>query len=71
MKKILAEAAVVRDATARAIMYRWRTPDGYYYPNSAWRLGFVGGYKFQTNGAVDLDGHAGFLFYATGVRPAM
>ena len=29
MKKILAEAATVGDATARAIMYRWRTADGY------------------------------------------
>jgi hypothetical protein len=33
MKKILTEAARVGDATARAIIYRWRTPDGYYYPN--------------------------------------
>jgi len=71
MKKILTEAAVVGDATARAIMYRWRTPDGYYYRNSAWRLGFVGGYKFETNGALNLDGYAGFFFYATGVTPAM
>ena len=28
MKKILTEAALVGDATARAIMYRWRTPEG-------------------------------------------
>ena len=39
MKKILTEAARVGDATARAIVFRWRTADGYYYPNSAWRLG--------------------------------
>ena len=41
MKKILTEAALVGDATARAIMYRWRTPEGYYYPDtkSAWRTG--------------------------------
>jgi hypothetical protein len=43
MKKILTEAARVGDATARAIMCKWRSADGYWYPNSAWRLGFVGG----------------------------
>ena len=73
MKKILTEAALVGDATARAIMYRWRTPEGYYYPDtkSAWRMGFVGGYKFEENGARILDAYAGFFFYATGVTPAM
>ncbi len=71
MKKILTEAAIVGDATARAMMYRWRTPDGYYYPGSAWRLGFVGGYKFEEGGARMLDAYAGFFFYATGVTPAM
>jgi hypothetical protein len=73
MKNILTEAALVGDATARAIMYRWRSPEGYYYPDtkSAWRTGFVGGYKFEENGARHLDGYAGFFFYATGVTPAM
>src|SRR5215469_7341708 len=63
MKKILIEAAGVRDATARAIMYRWQTPDGYYYPNSAWRSGFIGGYKFEENGARLLNTYSGFFFY--------
>ncbi|HWH69450.1 MAG TPA: DUF1254 domain-containing protein [Candidatus Sulfotelmatobacter sp.] len=71
MKRILTEAAAVGDATARAIMYKWRTPDGYYYPNSAWRLGFIGGYKFEENGARLLNAYSGFFFYATGVTPAM
>ena len=71
MKKILTEAARVGDATARAIMYRWRNTDGYYYPHSAWRLGFIGGYKFEENGARLLDAYSGFFFYATGVTPAM
>jgi hypothetical protein len=71
MKKILTDAATVGDATARAIMYKWRTPDGYYYPNSAWRLGFIGGYKFEVDGARQLDAYSGFFFYATGVTPAM
>jgi hypothetical protein len=32
MKKILAEAAAVGDATARSIVYRCRIKDAYYYP---------------------------------------
>jgi hypothetical protein len=73
MKKILTEAAAVGDATARAILYRWRGTDGYWYPDtkSNWRLGFVGGYKFQDAGARLLNAYSGFFFYATGVTPAM
>ena len=71
MKKILTNAAEVGDAAARTIMYRWRGENGYYYPNSAWRLGFVGGYQFEENGARNLNAYAGFFFYATGITPAM
>lgn len=71
MKKILTDAARVGDASARAIMYRWRGADGYYYPNSSWRIGFIGGYKFEENGARLLDAYSGFFFYATGITPAM
>ncbi|MDU1670736.1 MAG: LptF/LptG family permease [Bradyrhizobium sp.] len=71
MQKILAEAAIVGDATARAIMYRWRGADGYWYSDRNWRLGFVGGYKFEENGARLLNAYSGFFFYATGVTPAM
>ena len=52
-------------------MYRWRGADGYWYPDSNWRLGFVGGYKFEENGARLLNGYSGFFFYSTGVTPAM
>ena len=71
MKQILTEAARVGDGTTRAVMYRWRTPDGYWYENSNWRLGFIGGYKFEEDGAQLLDAYSGFFFYATGVTPAM
>jgi hypothetical protein len=36
MKKILAEAAAVGNATARAIVFRTRLKDAYFYPKSAW-----------------------------------
>ena len=72
MKKILTEAAAVGDATARAITYRIREKADYYYSNSAWRLPFVGGYKFEEPpGVLNLDGYVMFYFLATGVTPAM
>ncbi|HEX8711755.1 MAG TPA: DUF1254 domain-containing protein [Terracidiphilus sp.] len=71
MKKILTDAARVGDASARAITYRGRVADSYFYPNSAWRLAFLGGYQFQENGARLLDAYSSFHFYATGVTPAM
>ncbi len=71
MKKILTEAAAVGDATARAITFRMRLKEAYYYPGSAWRGGFIGGYKFADNGARILDAYSSFFFYATGVTPAM
>jgi hypothetical protein len=40
-------------------------------PNSAWRLGFVGGYKFEENSALNLGAYSGFFFNATGVTPAI
>ena len=71
MKKILTEAAVVGDATARAITFRMRLKEAYYYPNSAWRGAFVGGYEFKEGNALILDAYSSFFFYATGVTPAM
>ncbi len=60
------------DATARSITFRSRLKDAYIYPNSAWVTPFIGGsYKFEQNGAVNLDAKNMFFFYATGVTPAM
>ena len=67
MKKILTEAAAVGDATARAIAFHTRDKEAYYYPNSAWQLPFIGGYKFQTQpGVLNLDGYIFYYFMATG-----
>jgi len=72
MKKILTEAAAAGDATARAIAYKMRQKADYYYENSAWRLPFLGGYKFEEQpGVFNLDGYIMFYFVATGVTPAM
>jgi hypothetical protein len=71
MKKILTEAARVGDATARALTYRSPLKEAYYYPNSAWRTGFLGGYKFEDNGARILDAITGYFEYFAGTTPAM
>jgi hypothetical protein len=72
MKKILAEAAAMGNATARAIVFRMRQKEAYYYADSSWQLPFIGGYKFQTQpGVLNLDAYIFYYFLATGVTPAM
>ncbi len=71
MKKILTEAAAVGDATARALTYRMREKEAFYYEGSAWRTAFLGGYSFERNGIKLLDSSSQYYFYATGVTPAM
>jgi hypothetical protein len=46
MKKILTDSAAVGNVTARALLFRTRMKDAYYFPNSAWLTTFSGGYEF-------------------------
>ena len=72
MRKILTEAAAAGDATARALAYKTRDPNAYYFDNRKWKLAFIGGYKFEHQpGVANLDAAAMFFFAATGVTPAM
>jgi len=72
MKKILTDAANIGAVTARAIAFRIRDKDAFFYPDSQWRLPFFGGYKFEVSpGVANLDGAAFFYYFATGVTPAM
>jgi hypothetical protein len=71
MKKILTDATIVGDATARAVAYRIREKENYYYENSSWRRLFLGGYKFETQPDVlNLDGYIFFYFLLMGLTPA-
>ena len=71
MKKILAEATVVGDATARTITYKMRQKENYFYENSNWRRLFLGGYKFESQPDVlSLDGFTYFGFLLLGNSPA-
>jgi hypothetical protein len=58
MKKILAESVAVGNATARALVFKNRVKDAYFYPKSAWCTPFVGGsYEFLAQpGVRNLDG---------------
>jgi hypothetical protein len=72
MKKILAEAAAVGQATVRALAYRCRVKEAFFYPDSAWNTPFIGGsHEFLRQGARLLDARSYFFFYATGITPAM
>ena len=73
MKRILAEAAAVGNATARALVFRSRIKEAYFFPNSAWCTPFVGGsHEFLSQpGVRNLDARSFFFYYATGVTPAM
>ena len=72
MKEILTDAAAVGNATARAIVFQTRDPESYYYQDSAWKTGFIGGsHEFLRDGVRLLDARTMFFYYATGITPAM
>jgi hypothetical protein len=71
MKKILANAAAVGNATARALDFSTRDKDAYYYPNSAWKTFFIGNdYSFSPGGVLNLDARSYFYYMATGSSPS-
>ncbi len=71
MKAILTEAVAVGNATARSIVFAPRDPRQKFFPDRQWATGFLGGYRFFDNGERILDGRTLFLYYATGITPAM
>ncbi|WP_156953356.1 DUF1254 domain-containing protein [Afifella pfennigii] len=75
MQKLLTEAVVIGNATARALVFRPRMQDVYYYPDSAWATAFVGGsYQWlrdEGRGGRYLDARTLFFYQATVNTPAM
>lgn len=73
MKRILTDAVAIGNATARAITFRPRSDDFYFYPGeSSWFTPFVGGsHEFMQNHARLLDARTSFFYFATGITPAM
>ena len=72
MKQILAEAAAVGNATARALSFRPRSREPYFYEDRQWYTAFVGGsHEFMNNGELMLDYRTFMHYVATGITPAM
>jgi hypothetical protein len=73
MQGILADAAAVGNATARALTFRPRDRERFYfYPDRQWYTGFAGGsHEFIHNGVRGLDDRTMFHYVATGITPAM
>jgi hypothetical protein len=72
MQGILAEAAAVGNATARAIVFATREREAYYYPDGAWKMAWVGGDPgFSPGGVLDLDARTLYCYATQGVSPAM
>jgi len=75
MKGILTEAVAVGNATARSICFSSRMEESYYYPDSSWVTGFVGGsHEWLVDGGMGgrhLDARTLFFYVATVNTPAM
>ena len=87
MKKILAEALALANATSRSLLMNSRDPSWYYYPGSAWmNFLFVTGSEFETpipmvtregvkpfppTGYRQLNARSAFFYGVTGITPAM
>lgn len=72
LQRILAEAAAVGAATARALLYSPRDRGVFYYPNSAWKMSWTDNdCEFSPGGILDLDSRARYFFLAWGVSPAV
>lgn len=75
MTKILTDAVAVGNATARSISFRSRDPRAALYPNSAWRISFIGDdYRWLGGDGLsgrDLDARTNFFYVATVNTPAM
>ena len=66
MQKILADAAAIANATARAITFASCDPTAKLWSGSQWGTAFLGGsYKWEQNGHRYLDAHTAFFYGGT------
>ena len=72
MRRILAEAAAVGNATARAMAFHNRDPRMYYYPDAGWTMGFYADdVEFSPGGVLDLDARTYFFQLTCQITPAL
>jgi hypothetical protein len=72
MKGILADAAAVGNATARAIAFSTRDPEAYLYPGSRWKVLWIGNdTEFSPGGILNPDARTLFFYPVIGISPSM
>ncbi len=72
MQGILKEAAAIANTSARAVLFRPRNKDVFFYPDRQWYSPLAGGsHEFLHNGARVLDDRIAFHYFATGITPFM
>ena len=71
LRRILADGARLGDGMAKAISFASRDPEAHVYPDRRWERIFIGGYKFERDGARLLDARTLFHYCAIVVTPAM
>jgi hypothetical protein len=72
MQGILAEAAAIGNATARATLFSTRDQDTYFYPNSTWKMPYKSDdTEFSPDGVLDLDAKTYYFCATTQISPAM
>ncbi len=71
MQRILADGVKLGDGMAKVIAFANRDPQAKVYPDRHWERIFIGGYKFERDGARLLDARTLFHYTAIVVTPAM
>jgi len=71
MQRILSDGVKLGDGLAKAIAFDNRDPQARVYPDRHWERIFIGGYKFERDGARLLDARTLFHYTAIVVTPAM
>jgi hypothetical protein len=71
MRRILTDGAKLGDGMAKVIAFDNRDPKARVYPDRHWERIFIGGYKFERDGARLLDARTLFHYTAIVVTPAM
>ena len=72
MRAILAEAAAVGNATARAVLFSTRDPELYLYEDRSWKLNHKGDdAEFSPGGVLDLDVRTYYFSATDQLSPAM
>ncbi|MGX5695835.1 DUF1254 domain-containing protein [Agromyces soli] len=70
--RLLDAGAKLGAAISRALVFKPRDPDAYFWPGVSWKSAFVGGsYEFQRDGVRLLDARTQFHYFATVITPAM